>query len=85
VTAPSHRHTPRSAAVLLTAALDHLDMVEPAAAREPIRMMFRAAIERCTLSPSLSGQPVIFVLELAQALVDEAGDRQTHQDPRGQS
>ncbi len=63
-------HSPRSAAVLLTRALDLLDLVEPPAAREPIRQMFRATIELCAVSGSLLGHPVRYVLELAQALVD---------------
>lgn len=65
-------HTPRSAAVLLSAALGHLDLVEPPAAREPIRSMFRAGIERCALSASLVGLPMVYALELAQAIVDAA-------------
>jgi hypothetical protein len=63
-------HTPRSAAVLLSAALGHLDVVEPPAAREPIRSMFRAGIERCALSTSLAGLPMRYELDLAQAIVD---------------
>jgi hypothetical protein len=63
------RYTPRAAAALLSEALGHLDVVEPPAAREPIRQMFRAEIERCTLSRSLLGQPVTYVLQLAEALV----------------
>lgn len=62
-------HTPRSAALLLSDAIEHLDRVEPSEAREPIRGMLRAAIERCALSKSLLGQPVNYVLELAQAIV----------------
>jgi len=65
-------HTPRSASVLLAEALGHLDLVEPAAAREPIRSMFKAGIELCAVSTSLLGKPVAFVLDLAQALVDQA-------------
>jgi len=63
-------HTPRSAAVLLSEALSHLDKVEPPGAREPVRQMFRAAIETCTVSHSLLGQPVVYVLLLAQSIVD---------------
>lgn len=65
-------HTPRSAAVLLSAALGHLDLVEPPAARKPIRSMFRAGIERCALSTSLVGLPMVYELDLAQAIVDTA-------------
>jgi hypothetical protein len=64
--------TPRSAAALLSDALGHLDVVEPAAAREPIRSMFRAGIERCALSTSLMGLPMVYELDLAQAIVDAA-------------
>jgi hypothetical protein len=69
-----HDHTPRSAAALLSEALSHLDKIQPPAAREPVRQMFRAAIETCALSRSLLGMPVVYVLELAQALVDEPPD-----------
>jgi hypothetical protein len=65
-------HTPRSAARLLSDALGHLDLLQPEAAREPVRLMFRAGIEKCVLSRSLLGLPMNFVLQLAQALVDEA-------------
>lgn len=67
-------HTPHSAAALLSEALSHLDRVEPPGAREPVRQMFRAAIEMCTVSRSLLGLPVVYVLELAQALVDTSGE-----------
>jgi hypothetical protein len=65
-------HSPRSAAVLFARALSHLDLVEPEAAREPIRNMFQAGIELCAVSKTLLGQPTGFVLDLAQALVDTA-------------
>jgi hypothetical protein len=65
--------TPRSASVLLSDALGHVELIEPSAAREPIRMMFRAAIEECTISSSLLGKRLNYVLELAEALV--AADR----------
>jgi hypothetical protein len=63
-------YTPRSAAALLSNALGCLDILEPAAAREPVRQMFRAGIELCTISRSLFGKPVQHVLDLAQSLVD---------------
>lgn len=69
-------HTPRSAAVLLTDALDHLALVEPPALREPVRMMLRAGIEQCAISSSLLGKPVGHVLRMAQALVDEGHRRE---------
>lgn len=68
-------HTPRTAAALLSEALAHVEVIEPAAAREPVRQMFRAAIEVCVVSRSLLGQPVGPVLWLAQSLVDEAAAR----------
>jgi hypothetical protein len=71
----ANEHTPRSAAALLSNALGHLDLIEPPAAREPIRLMFRATIEQCTVSATLWGQPVRYVLELAQALVDASRSR----------
>lgn len=71
----ANEYTPRSAAALLSNALGHLDLVEPPTAREPIRQMFRATIERCTASDTLLGQPVQYVLELAQALVDASRSR----------
>lgn len=64
-------HTPSSAVALLSKALSHLDKVQPSGAREPVRQMFRAGIETCAMSRSLLGMPVVYVLELAQALVDE--------------
>jgi hypothetical protein len=66
--------------VLLTDALDHLDLIEPPAARAPIRLMLRGGIEQCAMSRSLLGKPVNFVLELAQVLVDE-GRRRSPADP----
>lgn len=71
---PELWHSPRSAAVLLSEAIDRIDLIEPPGAREPIRSMFRAAIEMCAVSHSLLGQPMVYVLQLAQSLVDE--DRQ---------
>jgi hypothetical protein len=63
-------YTPRSASVLLSEALAHLDVVQPESAREPIRMMFRSALEMCAISPSLLGKPVTYTLHLARAIVD---------------
>lgn len=68
----ANEHTPRSAAALLSEALGHLDIVEPPAAREPIRSMFRAGTERCAISTSLLGLPMVYELDLAQAIVDAA-------------
>lgn len=76
-------HTPRSGALLLTDALTHLELLEPAAAREPVRLMFRAGIELCADSRSLLGKPVNYLLELAEALVDEGQRSETtkNRDP----
>ena len=68
-------HTPRSASALLSDALGHLNLIEPPAAREPVRGMLRAAIEECTISNSLLGKRINYVLELAEALV--AASRET--------
>jgi hypothetical protein len=77
---PAHRHSPRSATALLSEALNHLDLLPPGA-REPVRHMFRAAIEVCVTSRSLLGTPVVFVLELAQSLVDEERPDADEEDP----
>lgn len=66
-------HSPRSAVALLSEALSHVDKIEPSAAREPVRQMFRAAIEMYAVSRNVLGQPVVYVLELARALVDAPG------------
>jgi hypothetical protein len=63
--------TPRTAALLFSEAIEHIDSLEPPAVRAPIRDMFRAEIERCALSRSLLGQPVNYMLELAEAIVGE--------------
>jgi hypothetical protein len=65
-------YTPRNAALLLSEAIERIGLLEPPAAREPVRHMFRAEIERCALSSSLLGQPGIYVLELAEAIVEES-------------
>lgn len=64
-------HTPRSATLLLADALDQLGLIEPSALRDPVRQMLRAGIEQCAVSRSLLGKPLVNVLRLAQALVDE--------------
>lgn len=66
---------PHDAVVLLTRALDYVDCVEPAAARDPIRDLLRGAVETCSVSHTLVGKPVTFALQIAQALVDEAEAR----------
>jgi hypothetical protein len=74
--AATMNHSPRSASALLSEALAHLDVVQPATAREPIRDMFRAGIEMCVVSRSLLGKPVMATLGLAQAIVDAARQQQ---------
>jgi hypothetical protein len=70
------QHTPHSAVLVLTDALDCLDMVEPPLARGPIRAMFRAAMQQCVTTRSLEGKPVAHVVALAEALTTAArGDR----------
>lgn len=66
-----NRADPRSAAVLLTRALQRVDHIQPASLRPPIAQMLAAGIELCTVSRSLLGQPVNNLLDLAQALVDD--------------
>lgn len=66
--------SPRAASAILTDALGHLDQVQPPGVREPIRLILRAAIETCVVSPSLIGLPVMGAIELARALVDADDD-----------
>lgn len=68
-----HGHTPRSAALLAADALAALPALDlPASVAAPIRSKFRALVELCAISDSLLGHPVVYDLELAQAIVDEA-------------
>jgi hypothetical protein len=65
------QHNPRSAASVLTEALGYVHLIEPPGAREPIVAMLRATVELCVTSPTLLGKPVRYVMELAEALVQE--------------
>ena len=65
-------HTPRSAALVFTDALGHLDLVQPESLREPVRNMLRAGIEQCAVVRSLLGKPIMHTLDLAEALNDAA-------------
>jgi ABC-type cobalamin transport system ATPase subunit len=65
-------HSPRSAAVLLSGALAHLDVIQPAALREPVRDILRAGVEMCVTSRSLLGKPIQHTIRLAQAVMDVA-------------
>lgn len=69
------RPNPHESILLLARALDYVDRIEPAAARDPIRDLLRGAIETCSVSPTLTGRPVTLALQIAQALVDEAEAR----------
>jgi hypothetical protein len=62
-------HTPSSASRLLSEALAHLDVIQPASLRDPIRAILGAGIEVCVRSRSLSGKPVGEALALAEAVV----------------
>jgi hypothetical protein len=74
-------HSPRSASALLSNALGHLDVIQPAALRGPVRNILRAGIEICMTSRSLLGLPIQHTIDLAQAVMDVAGDRDLP-DPR---
>jgi hypothetical protein len=63
-------HSPRSASVLLSGALAHLDVIQPPALRGPVRDILRAGIELCVGSRSLLGKPIQYTLDLAQAVMD---------------
>jgi hypothetical protein len=69
-----NEHSPRSASSLMSAALAHLDVIEPATLRGPVRDILRAGIEVCVTSRSLLGKPVQFTIDLAQAVVDAVED-----------
>lgn len=65
-------HSPRSASVLLSGALAHLDVIEPLGLRGPVRDILRAGIEMCVTSRSLLGKPIQHTINLAQAVMDAA-------------
>lgn len=65
-------HTLRSAVVLLTRALEHIDLVQPESLRPVIRLMLSAAIEKCAVSRGLWGLPLGYDIELAQRLIEAA-------------
>lgn len=68
-------YTPRRAALVLTDALGHLNLIEPSAVREPVRQMLRAGIELCATTRSLAGKPVMHTLALAEALIEAGKDQ----------
>lgn len=65
-------HTPRSASMLLSGALAHLDVIQPPDLRGPVRDILRAGIEICVGSRSLLGKPILPALDLAQAVMNAA-------------
>jgi hypothetical protein len=67
-------HSPRSASVLLSGALAHLDVIQPPALRSPVRDILRAGIELCVGSRSLLGKPIQYTLDLAQAVMTAAAE-----------
>jgi len=73
-------HSPRSASVLLSGALAHLDVIQPPALREPVRDILRAGIELCVGSRSLAGKPIQHTLRLAQAVLDAAESEERRDD-----
>jgi hypothetical protein len=68
-------HSPRSASLLLSGALAHLDVIQPAELRGPVRDILRAGIELCVGSRSLLGKPIQHTIELAQAVMNAAEPR----------
>lgn len=65
--------SPRAVAVKLSAALMHLDLVQPHALRGPVADILRAGIELCALSDSLLGKPIMHAVAVAEAITDAAG------------
>ncbi|MEU7787676.1 hypothetical protein [Amycolatopsis sp. NPDC049159] len=76
-------HSPRSASMLLSGALAHLDVIQPEALRGPVRDILRAGIELCVGSRSLLGKPIRPALDLAQAVMDTA-EGEKRRDDEGQ-
>ncbi len=58
------------AARVLRAGADAAHLVEPAAAREPIRWVLLAAAEQCGRARHLLGLPISHQLALARALIE---------------
>lgn len=77
---------PRAVRALLVAALDHLDVVRPTALRAPIENILRAKIELCgrlaAADRSMLGRPVMYDIELAEALLDAADRREFRYNPK---
>jgi hypothetical protein len=73
-------HSPRSASMLLSGALAHLDVIQPPDLRGPVRDILRAGIELCVGSRSLLGKPIQHTLRLAQAVMDTANSEERGDD-----
>jgi hypothetical protein len=58
---------------VLRAGVAAIDRIEPAAAREPIRWMLLAAVERCGRGHHVLGLSINHELALARALFDIEG------------
>lgn len=72
-------HSPRSAAVLLSGALAHLDVIQPPELRGPVRDILRAGVELCVGSRSLLGKPIQYTIDLAEAVMNAASSDQVEQ------
>lgn len=57
---------------------DAVHLVEPAAAREPIRWILLAAAEQCGRARHILGLSVTHQLALARALIDVGGQHDPH-------
>lgn len=63
---------------VLTAAVAAVDTIEPAAAREPIRLLLRGAAEACERNHHILGAHVVYPLMLARTLLDAGGQHDPH-------
>jgi hypothetical protein len=62
-------HTPASASQQLSEALAHLDIIQPASLRDPVRAILCGGIQVCVQSRTLTGKPVDEPLALAEAVI----------------
>ena len=76
-------HSPRSAAVLLSGALAHLDVIQPPDLRGPVRDILRAGVEMCVGTRSLLGKPIVHTIRLAQTIMDVAAEGEKRKDQGG--
>lgn len=77
MTSPIDCLTPYEATALLTEALNHIDLVEPAVIREPVAQVLGKALSIAHQAPTLWGQPVRYALLIAHGLVREFHQQQT--------